>query len=185
MKQPLLIALCGRPKSGKSTIQKILADHLGCMPFDDGEILRGHTMELLGLDAKDVYTQEGKAGQIMIDGTVRTVRWALGEMGNAYERTFGEHAIPNWAIRQARQLDAKVVTFGSVRKSQGWAYLDAGGLVVEVVRPNVPESPYHFDRYDFRAVTHTFHNDMPIDQMEKAVVGYFKQLIAMHYSEAA
>lgn len=161
MNKPLLVALCGVPKSGKSEIQKILCEEFNILIQDDGWILRDFGMQLFGLTLEDVTTQAGKMREIEIDGKMRTVRWMLGELGNSLEAKFGEHVIPNWAIRNAiaDKRPSFGHSFGSVRKTQGWAYKNAGGIVVEIVRPGVELTGHNFDTYDRGAVDFTFRND--------------------------
>ena len=98
--RPLIVALCGRPGSGKSEIQKILHSKFGLLPFDDGEILRRHCMEWFDLSPEDVLTQHGKARFTDIDGVTWQNRKIIGEYGNAMETLFGPNCIPIWALRQ-------------------------------------------------------------------------------------
>lgn len=189
MSGPLLVALCGRPGSGKTEIQRFLASEFNIEPFDDGDILRRYVSDLLGFPYEWTLTQEGKAREIEVCGQTQTVRWALGECGNVLEQLFGELVVPNWAIRAARAEYAGYgegttawtemrrpngFSFGSVRKTQGWAYKKAGGLVVEVVRPGQAETGYGFDLYDRTAIDFTFTNDGEgLDLLKQAVRDQF------------
>jgi len=161
-----LIAICGHPGVGKSTLQTILAQDYGIVPVDDGAIIREHVMQILDLDYETVSTQEGKARKVRFCGRDWVVREALGEYGNLIEAMFGEHAIPRIAVRRVLREHAEHsknigYSFGSVRRNQGQVYQDTpGGAVVEITRPGVAESPYEFDRYDTSLVRFRIHNDI-------------------------
>ena len=163
---PLLIALCGNPKAGKSTVQKIMQDDFGVLPVDDGRVLRDIGKMVFGLSEADVTTQAGKTRITRIsDPTASKAEWEnrdiLGTIGNLLERTFGELVVPRATIRSiaADLKHASAVSFGSVRKRQGLAYLEQGGIVIEVVNPGVGPSPYDFDWYDPELVDFQIHND--------------------------
>lgn len=179
MNQQILIALNGRPGSGKSAVQDILKKVFNVHPHDDGQIIREHCMDLFGLTWFDVSTQEGKAGHKMINGKKWQVRQILGEYGSALESVFGEETVPAHAVRTAKAiLDAKPelrgMSFGSVRRNQGKVYREAGGVVVEIVRPGVALSGNVWDKYNKSYVTHTFVNDAPnLERLEGAVREFF------------
>lgn len=188
MRKPNLIALCGLPGSGKSEIQKILDKKFGYVPFDDGHILRQHCCELFDMSLEDVTTQDGKAGFTEIQGKEWQRRKAVGEYGNALEEIFGDLTVPNWAIRSAlrdwpsRRLESerplRGYSFGSVRRSQGRAYLAAGGIVIEVVRPGVKHTGNAWDSYDKDLVSFTYLNDTSsLKDLEQGFASFFEEAV--------
>jgi hypothetical protein len=143
-----MIGICGYPQHGKSTAQRFLA-LLGVEPRDDAEALRRGAMEAFGLTHEQVTTQEGKAQFCEAFGQRMTVRQALGDYGQVYERKYG----PNYWVEMAvEQLRAERVTtpisFGSLRRSQCSVIKDNGGFVLEILAPDRPISKHAFDEYD-------------------------------------
>lgn len=100
MNLPPIIGICGYPKAGKSTVQKILADLYDVLPLDDGLPLREIAVNYLGLTHEQVTTQEGKTETVMINGTPWIVRDVLGQIGNAFEEKFGGDVIPLMAVNR-------------------------------------------------------------------------------------
>ena len=174
---PMLIGLCGAPKSGKSKVQSILHEYHGIEPIDDGAPLRRLCYEMLahqGIRYSDCTSQEGKMKTILAaNDEERELRWTLGEVGNAVEEIFGSNAIPNAAIHNAmrnwdngKHFPNKIgYSFGSVRRDQGAIYKNNGGFVVEIVRNNTPESKYTFDSYNHRLVDYTIYNNGNISDL--------------------
>lgn len=64
---PRLIAICGAPEVGKSTVQNIIQERIGAIPCDDGRALRNAAKELFGFTEHDVTTQEGKASNFVME----------------------------------------------------------------------------------------------------------------------
>lgn len=155
---PRHIALCGHPKSGKSTTQKILQLNFGVYQVDDGLVLREFAVKELGLSWFQVSTQTGKAETVERFGRTWTVRELLGQFGNAIEGVFGKHALPHMAI-QKHEKDAGPFSYGSVRRDQGRVYQDAGGIVIEIQNPEALPSPHEFDRFDSSIVDYIIVND--------------------------
>jgi hypothetical protein len=154
---PRFVALCGNPKSGKSTAQEILKEDFGYEPVDDGFVLREFAVNKLGLDWDDVLTQEGKIRSTEILGHTWQNRILLGELGKVLEGMFGGNIMPFIATRG---LDpAKRYSFGSVRRDQGFFYRALGGAVIELTNPLAPPTGNDFDTYDDRPVQITIHND--------------------------
>ena len=188
--KPLLIALCGRPTSGKSEVQRILMKRFIISPIDDGQILRVHCRELFNLSAADTETQDGKRRITDIQGKPWENRKIIGEYGNILEQKFGNLVIPNWAIRQAHthwdMLNTAAAShaclgysFGSVRRGQGQAYRAQGGLVIEIDRPTVEQSGNVWDLYDPKYVTHTFQNTASdLEKLEDEVVEFFSPIVS-------
>lgn len=180
---PKLIALCGQPGSGKSTIQEILERRLNLKAFDDGYVIRHHCMELFGLSYDDVFTQNGKKRHTNIQGKSWENRKILGEYGAMLEHTFGRNTVPSWAVQAALrnwsvdQHNFQGYSFGSVRRGQGEVYRNKGGIVVEIVRPDIEHSENIWDNYDQQWVSHTFTNDAEtITELEQDVVTFFSNL---------
>lgn len=162
-----LIALCGAPKSGKTTVQKYLNTVHGVVPVDDGYPLRDIAMKHFGLSHSDVTTQVGKGRMVTLPGgRVVQVRVILGEIGNAVEHLLGPDGIPEMALKRIEKVDAPAFSFGSTRRHQGVVYRKYGGIVVEIVRPGFG-IVNEFDRYSDQPITHRIVND-----------GNEKQLIA-------
>lgn len=200
--KPLIVALCGRPTSGKSTIQNILHEEFGLIPFDDGDVLRRHCMELFDVTREDVSTQEGKLRTTQIQGVNWENRKIVGEYGDALETTFGELTVPNWAIKAAlkdwegrqralensglkwRSLkgtpEVSGYSFGSVRRNQGKAYRNSGGIVVEIQRKGVAPTGNIWDEYSGDFIDHTFHNDMPLADIKRDFCTFFEKVLDHH-----
>lgn len=154
---PRLIGICGNPKSGKSTLQKILLDGFNYLPIDDGYPLRDFAMRHLGLSWDDVHSQEGKARYTDVLGTVWQNRKILGDLGAQLEAMFGEH-IMMWMATRTLEPDARY-SLGSVRKTQAHYLKAQGGLIIGLTNPLAPPSPYEFDKFDASAVDIWIHND--------------------------
>lgn len=171
MNLPHIIALCGWPKVGKSTVQKILADLYDVVPLDDGLPLREIAVQYLGLTHDQVTTQEGKAETIMINGTPWLVRDVLGQLGNALEEKFGGDVIPLMAVNRygldnpAGPNRHQSVSFASVRRQQGWFWRRRGALVIEVRRPGT-EMGAEFNQYDTAAAHIVIENNGDLANLE-------------------
>ena len=166
---PFPIALCGRPGSGKSTVQAILAEEFGVEPRDDGRYIRDVALRVFGLAEADVSTQEGKLREVALACGAKSVRQVLGEIGLTLEKIGGEFLTPEIALRDAETSTAPAVSFGSVRMRQGAVYKAAGGMVVEIVRPGVPPSPHAFDAYAEDLVDVRIVNDNTISDLRRLV----------------
>ena len=172
---PTCVAFCGHPRSGKSTVQGIVERLYGVVPRDDAQVIREAAMVLYGLTRAQVTTQAGKASTVEVMGRPRTVRSLLGGVGNFLIAEHGTLFKPTAALRMARRwaLESNragaIFSFGSVRLDEARAYRDAGGLVVEVVRPGcVAARPE--DDYDRSLVDLTLHNDGTLESLEAQVV---------------
>lgn len=174
MNSPPIIALCGYPKVGKSTVQKILADLYDVVPLDDGLPLREIAVSYLGLTHEQVATQEGKAETVDINGTPWIVRDVLGQIGNAFEEKFGGDVIPLMAVnrfgldRTGSIERRQSVSFASVRRQQGWFWRRRGALVIEVRRPGA-EMGAEFNAYDPVAAHCAILNDGSLDDLSERV----------------
>lgn len=152
-----LIALCGAPGAGKTTVQQYLISAHGVLPVDDGEPMRDFAVRHAGLNRWHVSTQEGKASTVVVPGGKRVqVRDLLGRLGNAIEELLGPDAIPEMAITKCN--DHRAYSFGSVRKNQGAVYKRHGGLVIEIVRPGYAPTN-DFDRYANDCIDFSINND--------------------------
>lgn len=191
---PILVALCARPKSGKSTIQKFLEEDFGILPIDDGEVLRRHVMELFDLSLEDVTTQQGKENHTLIQGVDWENRKVIGEYGAILEERFGELTVPNWALRQADKLwkeqqenkrNPRGFSFGSVRRNQGKAYNARGALVIEITRPGIAPTGNIWDEYEPGWITHRFANDGSLETLRRDFGVFFTSILETDYRIAA
>lgn len=173
-----LIALCGAPGAGKTEVQRYLVEHYGVRAVDDGHPLRDFAMRHLGLSKWHVTTQEGKASKAVLPGgKTMVVREALGELGNRLEELFGPDVVPDMALAWAARDDDSWrrplhiharYCFGSVRRSQGRVYKEAGATVVEIVRPGC-ECINDFDKYDKSFVDLTINNDSSLAALHERI----------------
>ena len=172
LRLPRYIGICGRPSAGKSEIQRILAELYGVVPVDDGLPLRLAATAMTDLPFDKFSTQEGKASFmpaeiILKGGNPVTSREFLGDLGLFLEQNYGSQTLAKLALKTTeRQPDVPAFSFGSVRRDQGHVYKRAGGIVIEVERPGVPESPHEFDRYDRSCIDFTIINDGTISSLE-------------------
>ena len=172
---PRIIAICGNPGSGKSTVQEMLRANHDYQPVDDGRGLREIVHKYLGATWEQVSTQAGKKEKILINGKEWEVRDALGQLGNVLEQTFGGDVICEMALRASNistiepVVDLLRYSFGSVRREQGHFYRKHGGIVVEIHRTLAPPSEFEFDRYSKTAVQYTVINDGDLDTLERSV----------------
>lgn len=163
MTAPRLVVLVGWPKAGKTTAAEILADHFGYTIADDGFPLRDFAIRHMGVEPGLVLSQEGKATKVpFLDGE-RTVRWILGEFGNALEKHFGDDIIPWMASLKLNPEMSYVMP--SVRKDQALFWKRLGATVVEIVNPDATSSPHDFDRFnreciDIRVVNDGLHQGL-------------------------
>ena len=171
---PHLIGICGHPKSGKSEVQRILAEEFGVIPVDDGHVLREFAHKYLGLSWEDVSTQAGKERHTEILGKNWQNRDILGTLGKQLEAMFGEHIMPFIATQQC-DPDG-YYSFGSVRKTQGHFYNQLGGVVIEVIRPGALPSGYDFDWYDQSAVKRSIINDGSLEDLRNEVIRTMESL---------
>jgi len=172
--KPLLIAICGRPGSGKSALQEILHRNYGIVPRDDGDVIRKHCMRIGGLSEDDVFTQSGKKRFTEVNGMNWQNRKMLGEYGRMIEQMFGENIVADLAVREAHQdweRDKSIIgySFGSVRRNQGVLYRKLGGIVIQVEKPGVPESGNDFDLYNTSCINYSILNDGTLKDLEGIV----------------
>lgn len=170
---PRYIALCGWPKSGKDEVAKLLDAKAGYKLIDDGVVLRHAVPGLFGCDPEDPFSQEGKSKTYPTVCGDKSVRWMLGELGNALEKHFHEDFMPFAAVRMAEERwqtgKSERFVFPSVRKRQGWFYRRQGGIIVRIDRPGVLPSEFEFDKWDESCVEYVLHNNGTLKDLEKGV----------------
>jgi hypothetical protein len=144
------VAICGYPKSGKTELATILCEEFGGVLIDDGAILRKAVPTLYGINPEDCYTHEGKNRSYRVLARTETVREMLGCLGDYLEGRYGENFIPTRAMAEARRSfpNAPFYVYPSVRKTQAWAYRDAGGVALQIDRPGVGPSGNPFDEWN-------------------------------------
>ena len=151
---PQIIAICGATGSGKSEIQRLLAEHHGFIPVDDKAPLRDICRQVFGLSEWHVTTQEGKRTMIEVSpGVEISVRQILGDMGKFIEREYGEFALCQLAMNKAvaeHGPDARLC-FASVRLRQTIYWRDQGGTVLEC-QSEKGVLKHDFDHYDRSAI---------------------------------
>lgn len=160
---PKIIALCGRPKSGKSEVAEMLERDYGYLVVDDGYPMRDFAVRHFGLTWEDVSTQDGKTKLVSLPKGTFTVRQILGELGNALEEKFGADVIPLMAFTQIRkklEIDPDLrFVMPCCRRAQGFFWRANGGVVMEVENTYVLPSGNAFDLYDKAAVDITIPNN--------------------------
>lgn len=157
MKTPKIVALCGKPGSGKSTAAELLKEAYGYKIVDDGLPMRKMAMDYLGLTENQVFTQKGKLEMVTLNDRDFQVREVLGEIGNAFEEKFGGNIIPLMNLNRMKDDDHYVL--GSVRREQGHFWAERGAMVIEIDNPDADLPKFAFDYYSAAAVQHTVLND--------------------------
>lgn len=154
---PRLIALCGHPKSGKSTAAEILGETFGYVHADDGLPLREIGMDHFGLTHQQCFTQDGKLEEIDLAGETMTARDLLGRIGRGFEAEVHPFTVPYLCWK--RQAPHLRYVMSSVRRNQGAFWKSKGAIVVEIRNPDAGPSPYDFDQYNADLVDYTIDND--------------------------
>lgn len=184
---PPHIALCGPPQHGKSETQRILQRRFNYTPIDDGLPLRKAGMNLFGLTWEQVSTTAGKVERVTVCDEKTEVRELLGWLGTLMEERFGEGFLAEKALEQAQAMmargEATRFSYGSVRRSQGAWYKDAGGAVIEIIDPRkLSTGGYEFDGYDRSLVDVVIENDGTLEDLEEKVVATVQWLARQHES---
>jgi hypothetical protein len=155
-----IIALCGYPEVGKTTVQGILERRYGAVSIDDGRPLREAAKVLYGLSDWHVGTQEGKTALVPVGETQISVRKLLGDLGAYLEMSDPDH-LPKRAILDAMKAHPdRVLSFGSVRRSQGQVYQATGAAVVVEIRREGCRPSAFFDEYDRSLVDIVIDNEI-------------------------
>lgn len=185
MTKPVYIALCGLPGAGKDTVAGLITSMTKAVIIDDGLPLRLAAPTLFGFNPAYPFSQEGKAKKILMpDGvTYRTVRDCMGTLSRLVEDEFGEFIMPARAMDLAEQVarneEADVFVFPSVRRTQGWFYKRRGGHVVEVLR-DVPASKYAFDNdYERGCIDFQIDNNGTLEDTQDNVAAFLYRLKQM------
>jgi hypothetical protein len=182
------IAICGYPRSGKSTAQAVLKEVFGIVPIDDGRCLRDIAKRMFSLSEWQVSTQEGKRSKVTICGREWEVRQVLGEVGKVLETRFGPGLMPETALRDADDLFERLrmvgpppqgFSYGSVRMQQGRIYKRRpGALVVEIdaKQRGISLSGNDFDEWDRDLVDLVIYNNSSESDFRKYVADIFEGL---------
>lgn len=171
---PRLVALCGKPTSGKTTAAELLKEAFGYEIHDDGGPLREIAMNYFGLSEEDVYTQEGKLREIDVNGRNMSVRQLLGEIGEIFEERFGTNTVP---LMSYRNMDPDVAyVIPSIRQEQGFFWKSVGAVIVEIDRLGVEESRFAFDRYNKAAVDHVITNEVDAENENASLLNLITEL---------
>ena len=175
-KTPKLVALCGSPGSGKTTVAQLLALRYDGVMVDDAQILRQSCMTIYGLTYEQVSTQEGKSGFININNEPVQIRKLLGDMGKYLEAAHGSEIIAELAIAKCNlNNDVPFYVFGSCRKNQGRSYQRNGGIVVHVDGTS-PTSIYDFDVWNNDLVQIVIPNKGTLLELRDAVYSIFDDI---------
>lgn len=172
---PYIIAVCGPPQAGKSTVADIISKHYGYDVCDDAKYVRDATKAYYQLLDWHVYTNEGKKSYVKVPtGEVWMVRDLMAHVGDFVEELHGDRFKPLLAIQQ-NSPNSKGIIFPSVRGDEGYVYKEYGGVVIEVVG-----SQNHIastsDEYNKNAVDYTIVNNETIDKLQQKVVELFSAI---------
>ena len=147
-KLPSFIALCGNPTSGKSTVAEIITELYDAEIMDSGKPLREIAKSYLGLTHDQVYTQEGKASFVDVLGVSWQVRDILGTLGNKFEETFGEFAMPHMSSVNLDVTKGRTYIDASCRKTQAKYWKARGGIAIGIKSKGAYPSKFQFDKFD-------------------------------------
>lgn len=185
--RPEFVVVCGDPGHGKDTFADWLVQLLGpgTHKIDDGRPLREMAVLLYGVDYQDTLTQEGKRKLVKTLKGMQPLRQVLGELGEAMEALYGQNFNPDQAMRFIEKLKANDPAacrfiFPSVRRDQPLYYRERGALILQVIRPDAPVSPYEFDRWNRDAAHITIINDGSLSQLQ-AVASFLVTLMQMGF----
>lgn len=175
---PKMIGICGFPTHGKSTAQRFL-QLLGVEARDDADALRRGACKRFGLTWEQVTTQQGKLEMVEAYGTRMTVRQALGDYGQEFEKQFGPDYWIERAIEELRAERATTpVSYGSLRRSQPSVVKRNGGFILEILDPSRSIGPQHyFDEFDRDHVDCVVFNDgSPLDLATRVLLATWHYL---------
>ena len=168
-----IIALCGYPNSGKTTVQHMLHDH-GYQSIDDAAPLRRAAEALYGLPIGITDTQEGKASRVKIGNKEYCVRDLIGSMGEAGVRLHG----PSFKIdRIIPYLNpTQYYTMGSCRGEEAKYWKHHGANIIEIQRPNIPIPLHARDRYNPDYIDYTIHNNTDLSTLRQQVANIVQHI---------
>lgn len=173
----LIIALCGYPCSGKSTLQRYFAERYGFSAIDDAGFIRQEAMRRHSLTLEDVSTEDGKQKLIETENGVRTVRAIMADISDEFIAAYGTQYKPQQALLAAQGQDR--VCFASVRRDEAKTYRDAGALIIEIMRPACGPLT-QADDYDRTLVDITLHNDGNLQEFLNEAGGIIEKHLLQH-----
>jgi hypothetical protein len=167
----MLIGLCGKPQSGKSSVRFILERQFGFETINVKLPIIKACHELTGVPTQNFTTGDGKASYYK--GV--PLRVIMGDVGAIMETLFGEyHTIERALEEHNLRRDTKFVV-DSLRMSQP---LKFPGKVIEVKSNRSFDSPYHFDKYDDSKVDFTITNNGTFAALEDQIAKIMDELSA-------
>jgi len=158
----MLIGLCGKPQSGKSSVRFILERQFGFETINVKLPIIKACQELTGVPMQQFMTGEGK--ETLYKGV--PLRVIMGEVGAVMEKLFGEYHTIDRALGEYEIGDYGKFVVDSLRMSQPTYFT---GKVVEVVSDRSINTGNFFDEYDNSKVDFTITNNGTFTDLEQQI----------------
>jgi hypothetical protein len=158
----MLIGLCGKPQSGKSTVRFILEQQFGFETINVKIPIIKACQELTGLSLDKFTTNKGK--EELYKGV--PIRKIMGEVGAVMEKLFGEYHTINRALEQHKIGDYGKFVVDSLRMSQPTMF---HAYVVEVVSDRSIDTGNFFDEYEKAEGRYILYNNGTLGELEKQI----------------